>query len=32
MTDIPGWLPLCAFITGLILGVIGARYMDNPHA
>lgn len=32
MTDIPDWYPICAFITGLILGVIGARQMDDPHA
>ncbi len=32
MTDMAGWLPLCAFITGLILGVVSTRLMDDPHA
>lgn len=32
MTDISAWLPLCTFITGVVLGVIGARHMDTPHA
>lgn len=32
MPDIPAWLPLCAFMTGFILGVVITRMLDTPHA